>query len=787
MEVLGRQPCKREEEFGWGIVHPSSAHQLFDEMSSPFEVYEEDIILVMKEEKVSRDEALRLLLEEWMDAKRKLEEKLNRVLEKFEEMEAHNGAEDATVIIKAATTDLREASSPTPKTSLSPVCFNENSMHAATSSSHNIELTALTVAKCLKGCSNHGVGAGSLMPTRCPTNCSSPGVIPDHTMATVVACATTSMAFMELVVGEEATCDTYTGTTNCPEVTHTKCSTLGLDVKGDTDQVMVAFLAQPCVFLLNMDNTGTKLVNMVEVTSLQTWAPPCRVICKGSLVKKHPATWLEFEWKQHDVQQIQPWPPPQWLETWLFLSCFSDVAPHDSVSPFIIDIIPYALDDREEMLRRSIELRPCTHPQYLGKGKYWAGTAMSYGGNHLLAVKRLLARFKEDFSMVPSWMSWNYVRRILWSPGCSLLSARELWKCLQLFCGKGELLDGESFMQRRRSNMISYEVCWERKFISKTYSDSSQNWFELYTSLSSELWQKPTGYKLMQSEATSGATYLISADWTITESCKLSYKITLEDGEVDVYWLNTKDQEFSYEQLIFHKEELATVWVYQSTSFIKSKGSGRVVTIAASTSFTNSIPVPLASHVWKEFSWTLHYWNDGSVWKLWFCYMVFLISVKQAAVPMDILDGNLEESDPARLKMWPDHPKYVQRPCVNQRDELRLSAPDLQISWDPGGLCLLKFLAISSLGQVTFQSVKFSFQDSSSLFHMRSARICLSCSFETQVFCWQAENKLDIDEAFGTMQEYWRNQSGGLPFLQFTCHRLVDKSNFKERRLSGTH
>jgi hypothetical protein len=134
------------------------------------------------------------------------------------------------------------------------------------------------------------------------------------------------------------------------------------------------------------------------------------------------------------------------------------------VSPFIIDIIPYALDDREEMLRRSIELRPCTHPQYLGKGKYWAGTAMSYGGNHLLAVKRLLARFKEDFSMVPSWMSWNYVRRILWSPGCSLLSARELWKCLQLFCGKGELLDGESFMQRRRSNMTSYEVCWERKF-----------------------------------------------------------------------------------------------------------------------------------------------------------------------------------------------------------------------------------------------------------------------------------------------------------------------------------
>jgi hypothetical protein len=47
--------------------------------------------------------------------------------------------------------------------------------------------------------------------------------------------------------------------------------------------------------------------------------------------------------------------------------------------------------------------------------------------------------------MVPSWMSWNYVRRILWSSGCSLLSAREVWKYLQLFCGKGELLGGEFY------------------------------------------------------------------------------------------------------------------------------------------------------------------------------------------------------------------------------------------------------------------------------------------------------------------------------------------------------
>ena len=53
-------------------------------MCGPFEIYEEDIILVMKEEKVSRDEALKLLLEEWMNAEHKMKEKLNRFLEKFE-------------------------------------------------------------------------------------------------------------------------------------------------------------------------------------------------------------------------------------------------------------------------------------------------------------------------------------------------------------------------------------------------------------------------------------------------------------------------------------------------------------------------------------------------------------------------------------------------------------------------------------------------------------------------------------------------------------------------------
>uniref|UniRef100_A0A0D9WYY5 Uncharacterized protein n=1 Tax=Leersia perrieri TaxID=77586 RepID=A0A0D9WYY5_9ORYZ len=57
MEVLGSQECKREGKLGMGGVHPSSAYQMFDEMSSPHELFEEDFLLVMKEGKVSRDKA----------------------------------------------------------------------------------------------------------------------------------------------------------------------------------------------------------------------------------------------------------------------------------------------------------------------------------------------------------------------------------------------------------------------------------------------------------------------------------------------------------------------------------------------------------------------------------------------------------------------------------------------------------------------------------------------------------------------------------------------------------
>lgn len=49
-------------------VHLNSAHQLFDRMSSPLEMFEEDVLIVMREEKITGVKALHLLQEELKDA-----------------------------------------------------------------------------------------------------------------------------------------------------------------------------------------------------------------------------------------------------------------------------------------------------------------------------------------------------------------------------------------------------------------------------------------------------------------------------------------------------------------------------------------------------------------------------------------------------------------------------------------------------------------------------------------------------------------------------------------------
>uniref|UniRef100_A0A0E0BR41 Uncharacterized protein n=1 Tax=Oryza glumipatula TaxID=40148 RepID=A0A0E0BR41_9ORYZ len=741
MEVFGRQSFKREEELGWGGVHPSSACHLFDEMPSRYAVSEEEVLLVMSKEKVTREEALHLI-HELRDAERRIDEKLDRLLEMFGvKLDGGiNGAEEYNTFTEELTPTTEAVASPPPQespsapTKCSTVGLN---IKGGTEQAMVVSLTNTCVSEGVPG-SDAIVEAFSprsfinsklvtVMPTKCLIICEelSTGGEEDNVATndwveyTVATTRLTSMPtnfrnmwFNYTTISTKSVTALgsihVTGYAPLPSRTAAVAVYKARVFSGPQPSPWpgpwlsqgrrgVAKFLPPwpspniwCGCLFSFGNSGElsqnhfKSFQMEQMGVIDNYGMNRFDKELGLCMIRLRACWnfwhLYFCCKQlsteativHSRDQRIHWhaqcwtiPIPIWvqsnisdgllkpkllpgsvpshvnvmaelkllLEQWK-LKAFSSWA---TKGQDFYSAISWGANwtELQQLLCRSecilqwnqlrqmyelllqrelpklgwsiivqfkpIDLRPYT--QYLGKENYWARATISYGSKYLLAVKRLWARLKEDYSVVPSWMNWNYVRRILWSLGCLLSSS---------------------------------------------------------------------------------ATHLISVDWTISESCKSSCKITLEDGEIDEYLLYTKDQEFSYEQLIVHKEEFATVWVYQSASFIKSKGYSMTVTIAASTSFTNSIPVPLAGQVWKEFSWTLYCWNYGFVRKLQFCFVVFLISVKQAAA-MDILDRNLEESDPTRLKTWPVHPKYVQRQCINQSDEICLSAPDLQIPWDPGG------------------------------------------------------------------------------------------------------
>lgn len=79
-------------------------------------------------------------------------------------------------------------------------------------------------------------------PAKCLTNCSNPNDIPDLIVVAVVTCTSTSLASMDLEVGEDVACTTEIDGPDCHKETHTKCSMLGLDVKGGADHVGGAFL-----------------------------------------------------------------------------------------------------------------------------------------------------------------------------------------------------------------------------------------------------------------------------------------------------------------------------------------------------------------------------------------------------------------------------------------------------------------------------------------------------------------------------------------------------------------
>uniref|UniRef100_A0A0D9VGS8 Uncharacterized protein n=1 Tax=Leersia perrieri TaxID=77586 RepID=A0A0D9VGS8_9ORYZ len=96
-------PCISMPDLGKGGAHCSNAHNL---------LFEEDILLVMNKE-ITREEAMHLLQEEWGEAKRQFDEKLDRLLEMFSAKEAKSEAcekigGETSISIRATTTNDAE-------------------------------------------------------------------------------------------------------------------------------------------------------------------------------------------------------------------------------------------------------------------------------------------------------------------------------------------------------------------------------------------------------------------------------------------------------------------------------------------------------------------------------------------------------------------------------------------------------------------------------------------------------------------------------------------------------
>uniref|UniRef100_A0A0E0FFZ9 Uncharacterized protein n=1 Tax=Oryza nivara TaxID=4536 RepID=A0A0E0FFZ9_ORYNI len=147
-------------------------------------------------EKVTKEEAPHLI-HRLRDAKRRIDEKLDRLLEMFgvKVDKESNGAEEFNDSTKELTPTTEAATSSSPHVSRFP------------------------------------------MPTKCSTICSDHNTMPDLTMATMVTSTTASMSSMELMVGEDAISDPYIGISNHPKEKHTECSTVVLNSNNGIVQV----------------------------------------------------------------------------------------------------------------------------------------------------------------------------------------------------------------------------------------------------------------------------------------------------------------------------------------------------------------------------------------------------------------------------------------------------------------------------------------------------------------------------------------------------------------------
>ncbi|EEC66912.1 hypothetical protein OsI_33506 [Oryza sativa Indica Group] len=235
------------------------------------------------------DKALDRILEkfEQMEAKRMQEEKINQIFQKLEEIEVRRSkASEEIIEAIRATTAVLKAKSPTapiaPPTPAPTKCLtecpNNNFTRATTSSSHIGEDTAPTATWELGDNKDKGHApcivakdSPEVTPTMCSTKYSGPTIKPDLTMAVVVTSATTTVASMELVAAGNAIGATDINNLDHPKVTHAKCSMSSSGVKRGTEQVVLAFplMASPMEFMTSLVEpsppTGLKLGDAICV------------------------------------------------------------------------------------------------------------------------------------------------------------------------------------------------------------------------------------------------------------------------------------------------------------------------------------------------------------------------------------------------------------------------------------------------------------------------------------------------------------------------------------------
>uniref|UniRef100_A0A0E0EKZ2 Uncharacterized protein n=1 Tax=Oryza meridionalis TaxID=40149 RepID=A0A0E0EKZ2_9ORYZ len=290
------------------------------------------------------DEALDRLLEkfELMEAKRRQEEKIDKLLEMFElrEKRERESMLEISAIIRATTAVFKSPSSPsTPASPLVPArcsteCLNNNITWVDANSSHNGEMPAPMVALELGDSKDKDPATyivtkdlPMVTPTRCSLICSSSDVKPDLIVNVVLASS------RELVLADDATDTINIGTPGCSNEMHAKCLTLGLDIKGDPNQAMLTFQTMMGISKVvpssvqPVENFLSGTVNDIKLGTpmLNTCLPKCpnsdnKLLMEHTERNPWPAgvtrrweewhvPWSAFNSLQARVYLLSPWPP----------------------------------------------------------------------------------------------------------------------------------------------------------------------------------------------------------------------------------------------------------------------------------------------------------------------------------------------------------------------------------------------------------------------------------------------------------------------------------------------